>query len=175
MKALFLDRDGTIIFHKPYLSDPAQVELLPGAAVALRRAIALNYRLFLFTNQSGIGRGFYTLEDARRCNARMEDLIGLGSPLFMDSCIAAEAPDQESRYRKPSPRFIAESVARFGLNPACCWMVGDNECDIQSGERAGIQVAALCSGVVSAEAWTRWPRPGLPVFQSLLDFANALG
>ncbi|MFI5337077.1 MAG: HAD-IIIA family hydrolase, partial [Opitutales bacterium] len=70
-RALFLDRDGTLILDKDYLADPAGVELLPGAAAALQRARTLGYRLFLFTNQSGIGRGFHTIEDAHRCNARM--------------------------------------------------------------------------------------------------------
>ena len=61
--ALFLDRDGTLILDKHYLADPADVELLPGVPEALRRARSLGYELFLFTNQSGIGRGLFTLED----------------------------------------------------------------------------------------------------------------
>ena len=79
-QALFLDRDGTLIVDKVYLADPAGVELIPGAADALRRARALGYRLFLFTNQSGIGRGYHTLEDTQRVNARLEELLGLPRP-----------------------------------------------------------------------------------------------
>ena len=60
-KALFLDRDGTLIFDKHYLSDPAGVELIPGVTDALRKAKELGYQLFLFTNQSGVARGVYTL------------------------------------------------------------------------------------------------------------------
>lgn len=76
-KALFLDRDGTIIADKHYLADPAGVELLPGAREALHGFLADGWRLFLFTNQSGVGHGLFTLEDARRCNARMDELLGL--------------------------------------------------------------------------------------------------
>ena len=67
-KALFLDRDGTLILDKHYLADPAGVELIPGVAAALSRARSLGYRVFILTNQSGIGRGLYTLDAVHRCN-----------------------------------------------------------------------------------------------------------
>ena len=103
-RALFLDRDGTLILDKHYLADPAGVELIPGVAAALQRARALGYQLFLFTNQSGIARGLHTLEDVHRCNTRMEELLQLPLPLFTDICIATEGPDEPQQYRKPSPR-----------------------------------------------------------------------
>ena len=174
MKALFLDRDGTIILDKHYLADPAGVELLPGAAESLRRARDLGYRLFLFTNQSGIGRGLHTLDDVLRCNARMEELLGLGSPLFTDICIAPESPDQPSSYRKPSPRFILESIARHGLDPAQCWMVGDREGDVQSGLNAHIRAAAVCTGKHDAAAWAALAVPGVTVFPSIVEFVASL-
>ena len=147
-KALFLDRDGTVIVDKVYLADPAGVELIPGAAEALGRARQLGYRLFLFTNQSGIGRGYHTLEDSHRVNARLEELLGLTPPVFADTCIAPEGPGQPVAYRKPSPRFILESIARHGLDPARCWMVGDSAADIGSALAAGIKVAAVRTGRV---------------------------
>ena len=72
-KALFLDRDGTLIIDKVYLSDPAGVEPIPGTAQALKKARDLGYLLFLFTNQSGIGRGLHSIEDTHRVNARMAE------------------------------------------------------------------------------------------------------
>jgi D-glycero-D-manno-heptose 1,7-bisphosphate phosphatase len=173
-KALFLDRDGTLIVDKNYLADPAGVELLPGVAGALREARALGYQLFLFTNQSGIGRGLHSLDDALRCNARMEELIGLPAPLFDDICIAPESPDQESRYRKPSPRFILESIARHGLEATACWMVGDREADIQAGRNAGIRVAAVCTGKFDAGGWAALALRDLPVFPSFVEFVASL-
>jgi HAD superfamily hydrolase (TIGR01662 family) len=96
-KALFLDRDGTLIFDKVYLADPAGVELIPGAADALRHARSLGYKLFLFTNQSGIGRGLHTIEDTHRVNARMEEMLGLPRPTFEGICIAPEHPERSPR------------------------------------------------------------------------------
>jgi D-glycero-D-manno-heptose 1,7-bisphosphate phosphatase len=173
-KALFLDRDGTLILDKHFLADPAGVEVIPGVPAALERARALGYRLFLFTNQSGIGRGLHSLEDALRCNARMEELIGLPAPLFEDVCIAPEAPDKPSDYRKPSPRFIVESLARHGLDRQHCWMVGDRDADVQAGLGANIHVAAVCTGKYDAAAWTARAIPGLPVFPSVVEFISTL-
>lgn len=173
-KALFLDRDGTLIVDKHFLADPAGVEVIPGVPAALRRARELGYKLFLFTNQSGIGRGLHTLDDALRCNARMEELLGLPAPLFEDTCIAPEAPDQESVYRKPSPRFILESIARHGLDRAHCWMVGDREADVQAGRNAGIRTAAVCTGKHDATAWAALKLPDVPVFPSFVEFVHSL-
>lgn len=162
-RALFLDRDGTLIVDRPYLADPAGVELLPGVQEALGTARDLGYRLFLFTNQSGIGRGYFTLADAMACNARLVELLDLGPDVFADICIAPEAPDQPSRYRKPSPAFISESIARHGLDPACCLMVGDRPSDVQAGLNAGIGGAAVCTGELTADEWRTLALPSVSI------------
>ena len=173
-KALFLDRDGTLILDKDYLADPAGVELIPGAADALRRARSLGYKLFLFTNQSGIGRGLHTIEDTHRVNARMEEMLGLPRPLFDDICIAPKAPEQPSLYRKPSPRYIIETITRYNLDARHCWMVGDREADIQAGYRANIFVAAVCTGKLTAAEWAAVAPKRVPIFPSIAEFAASL-
>ena len=173
-KALFLDRDGTLILDKHFLADPAGVELIPGVADALRRARALGYQLFLATNQSGIGRGLHTLDDAHRVNARMEELLGLPWPIFDEICIAPEAPDQPSLYRKPSPRFIHEMLAKHHLAPDQCWMVGDRESDLLAGLNAGIHAVAVCTGKYDAATWrTRLPA-GAVLFPDFAGFVATL-
>ena len=171
---MFLDRDGTLIIDKNYLFDPAGVELIPGVAGALQRARALGYHLFLFTNQAGVARGMYALEDVLRCNTRMDELLQLPLPVFTDICIATEGPDAPQVYRKPSPRFILESIARHGLDPGQCWMVGDRESDIDAGLNAHIRSAAVCTGKHDAKAWAAIARPGVPVFPSFVEFVASL-
>jgi D-glycero-D-manno-heptose 1,7-bisphosphate phosphatase len=173
-KALFIDRDDTLIVDKVYLSDPAGVELLPGVVEGLRRARELGYKLFLFTNQSGIGRGYYTMEDAHRVNARMEELIGLPRPLFVEIGIAPEAPEQPSLYRKPSPRFILEMIAKHHLDPAQCIMVGDRESDIEAGLNAKIPTVAICTGRVTEDKWRALAYPGVAVYPDFSAFAATL-
>jgi D-glycero-D-manno-heptose 1,7-bisphosphate phosphatase len=173
-KALFLDRDGTLIFDKHYLSDPAGVELIPGVTEALRQARQLGYRLFILTNQSGIGRGLHKLEDVVRCNNRMEELLGLSPPAFDGICIAPEGPDDPVVYRKPSPRYLLETIERFRLEPKHCWMIGDRAGDITTGLNARVRVAAVCTGKHSAQDWAQLALPDVPVFASLREFVATL-
>ena len=173
-RALFLDRDGTLIVDKVYLADPAGVELIAGAAEGLRRARSLGYKLFLFTNQSGIGRGLHTIEDTHRVNARMEELLGLPAPVFDGTCIAPEAPGQPSAYRKPSPRFIQETLSEHALDPAGCWMVGDSPADVGAALAAGIRAAAVRTGKVPPEAIPGVAEGKVPVFDDFGAFAASL-
>jgi D-glycero-D-manno-heptose 1,7-bisphosphate phosphatase len=173
-KALFLDRDGTLIVDKVYLADPAGVELIPGTAGALRRARQLGYQLFLFTNQSGIGRGYHTLEDTQRVNARLEEMLGLGSPLFDGVCIAPEGPGEPLVYRKPSPRFILETIEQHQLDPAACWMVGDAASDFAAARAAGIQAVAVRTGKIDPDSLPEVARDRIPVYANLAAFAATL-
>ncbi len=152
--ALFLDRDGVIIHDVGYLSEPAGVKLLPGARAALVRALK-THRLFVLTNQSGIGRGYYTREDAEAVNARMLHLLHLPPPGIEQLAMAPERPDEPPTYRKPSPRFILETIARAQLDPEQCWMVGDRLSDLQAGIRASIRAALLTPGAITPDATTR--------------------
>lgn len=173
-RALFLDRDGTLIVDKVYLSDPDGVELIPGVLEGLRRARSLGYSLFLFTNQSGIGRGYYTLREALAVNARLESMLGLPAPVFTETCIAPEAPGQPMVYRKPSPRFILESIERHGLDPRRCWMVGDSAADLQAGLAAGVRVAAVRTGKVDPSALPEVADGRAELFPNFGAFAASL-
>jgi D-glycero-D-manno-heptose 1,7-bisphosphate phosphatase len=173
-RALFLDRDGTLIIDKVYLADPVGVELIPGSATALRRARELGYRLFLFTNQSGIGRGYHTIDDTHRVNARLEELLGLAPPVFDEICIAPEAPGQPSAYRKPSPRFILEMIARHELDPAQCYLIGDNVSDHRAALNAGIRPIMVRTGKIDPGSFPEVARNGSPVFANLAAFIQTL-
>lgn len=173
-RALFLDRDGTLIVDRDYLHDPAGVELLPGVSEALRHAKKLGYRLYLFTNQSGIGRGYFSLQDVHRCNARMLELIGLGPDLFAGECIAPERPEEPSTYRKPSPAYILETLASDRLDPRQCHMIGDKEADVLAGLGAGIDAVAVCTGKHDAAAWQSRLPAGARLFRDLAAFVATL-
>jgi D-glycero-D-manno-heptose 1,7-bisphosphate phosphatase len=173
-RALFLDRDGTLIVDRVYLADPAGVEVIPGAAEGLRRARELGFKLFLFTNQSGIGRGLHTVEDALRVNARMEEMLGLPAPVFERTCIAPEAPGEPSAYRKPSPRFILEMIAEHRLDPVQCWMVGDSPADVRAALAAGIRAVAVRTGRVPPETIPEVAQGKVPVFPDLGTFVGSL-
>lgn len=145
-KALFLDRDGTLIIDKHYLKDPDDVELVSGVGHFLKEAKAAGYLLFMFTNQSGISRGYHTIEDTVCCNQRMLELLNLPKDYFTEICIAPETPTDPQVYRKPSPRFILEMVDKYNLDPKLCWMIGDHLNDLKAGINAGINSAWVQTG-----------------------------
>lgn len=143
--ALFLDRDNTLIEDAGYQSDPSRIVPLPGAASALQLAHGLGYALFLFTNQSGVARGYFSLSRAIECCRATAVALGIGVDGFTAIGIAPEHPDATPVYRKPSPRFILESIHRYNLDPSRSWMVGDRPSDITAGIAAGIRTVAIAS------------------------------
>jgi D-glycero-D-manno-heptose 1,7-bisphosphate phosphatase len=174
--ALFLDRDGTLIRHVHYLHDPAGVELLSGTREALARARSLGYILFLHTNQSGVGRGMFTLAQAEACNRRLLELLQLGDDVFAEICVAPEAPDQPVAYRKPSPRFAREMAAKHRLDLARSWMIGDNVADVETAFAAGMRAVALAGDHFSAQQLADWAaaRRDVVVSPSLAAFVESL-
>ncbi|MEM0966881.1 MAG: HAD-IIIA family hydrolase [Verrucomicrobiota bacterium] len=164
--ALFLDRDGTLIRDQNYLSDPSKVEPLPGAGEALLRCRKAGLLLFLFTNQSGIGRGYFSMEDAEACNRATEVRLGLTGG-FDEICIAPETPEDPPVYRKPSPRFILEMIAKHNLEPSRVWMIGDRASDVEAG------LAADVHGVLIAEP-NRHKESKWPVFSTVAKFVEWL-
>jgi D-glycero-D-manno-heptose 1,7-bisphosphate phosphatase len=147
IKALILDRDGTLIEHVPYLDDPAEVNLLPGVVDGLKAAIDSGILLFLHSNQSGVGRGMFDLEAAEACNARMIDLLGLGKAVFSRICLAPEAPEDPAIYRKPSPRFAFEIIRDFELSPDQICYVGDRWSDLATATAAGTRAVGVATGL----------------------------
>ncbi len=175
LQAVFLDRDGTLIENRHYLAAPAGVALLPGVREAITVVRDHGAKLFLFTNQSGVGRGYFTLADVDAVNARMIEMLGLGMDLFTAVCVAPERPDEPAAYRKPSPRFIREMLAAYDIPAQAAWMVGDSPADWQAGLNAGVRVAALVgAGAKDSVAENLLQDPGVTPFASLLDWARSL-
>ena len=143
LRAIFLDRDGTLIVEKNYLHRPEDVEIFPGAGAALKRLMDAGFQLIIVTNQSGIGRGYYTLADAERVNGRVCDDLARDGVRFEKCYIAPEAPDQPSRVRKPSPQFLFDARDEFGLSLAESFMVGDKLIDLECGWNAGVKKSIL--------------------------------
>ncbi len=172
--AVFLDRDGTLIKNQHYLFDPSGVVILPGVRAALGRLRDAGVLLFLFTNQSGVGRGYFTLADVERVNRRMIELLALGDDLFTATCIAPERPDEPAVYRKPSPRFITEMLAEHGIDRDRAWMLGDAPSDWEAGINAGIRSAAIVADPAVDTDRQRRETLGVRAYPGLLDWVEAV-
>lgn len=142
-RAVFLDRDGTLIAEKNYLHRPEDVEVFPGTGAALKKLSDAGFKLIVITNQSGIGRGYFTLADAERVNERVNRELARDGVHFEKTYIAPEAPDQPSRGRKPSPQFLFDARDEFDLNLAESFMVGDKLIDLECGWNAGVKKSIL--------------------------------
>ena len=156
-RAIFLDRDGTLIAEREYLSDPAQVELIPGVPQALQRLQRSGFRLILVTNQSGIGRGYFTESDMHQVNRRLAELLVPHHVRIERIYFAPEAPDQPSPGRKPSPHFLFQARDELGLDLAQSYMVGDKLSDLECGWNAGVRQCLLVRTGYGAETEVRHP------------------
>jgi D-glycero-D-manno-heptose 1,7-bisphosphate phosphatase len=141
--AVFLDRDGTMIEEREYLADPAGVKVFPGVGSALRRLQDAGFRLVMVTNQSGIGRGYYSESDMHRVNARLDELLAADGVRIDRVYFAPEAPDQPSRGRKPSPQFLFDARDELGIDLARSYMIGDKLIDLECGWNAGVRRSIL--------------------------------
>jgi D-glycero-D-manno-heptose 1,7-bisphosphate phosphatase len=175
-KALILDRDGTLLEHVPYLHEVEKVRLLPDVAEALRLAQHHGALLFLHTNQSGVGRGYFPLEAAHSCNDRMIAQLDIGENPFERICIATETPDEDSLYRKPSPLFAREICAQWQLSPSELCYIGDNASDLATADAAGTNGVGLTTGLhdIATDLKTLQLSRTYSIFTSLLDACQFL-
>jgi D-glycero-D-manno-heptose 1,7-bisphosphate phosphatase len=144
-RALFLDRDGVINIDHGYVHRPEEFVFVPGILELMRDAQERGYLPIIVTNQSGIGRGYYTREQFEALTAWMLTKmraagIGIGrSQVF--AC--PHAPEEGCRCRKPEPGMILEAAERFDLDLPNSWMIGDKVSDMQAACRAGVGHALL--------------------------------
>ena len=150
-RAVFLDRDGTLIVEKNYLSKPADVAVFPGVGPALRKLQDGGFRLFIVSNQSGVGRGYFTLADVENVNRHLGSELARDGVRFEKMYIAPEAPDQPSRGRKPSPQLLFDARDEFGLDLSQSYLIGDKLSDLEAGWNAGVKKSLLVRTGYGAE------------------------
>jgi D-glycero-D-manno-heptose 1,7-bisphosphate phosphatase len=141
-----LDRDGTIIVERNYLSKPEQIELLPGAAAGMRRLIAHGYRLLVVTNQSGIGRGYFDLAALDAIHERFRSMLAAEGVSVDGIYFCPHTPADACTCRKPETGMLLQAAADFGFRLADCVVVGDKPCDIDMGRAVGATTFLVRSG-----------------------------
>lgn len=150
-RAVFLDRDGVLIEERYYLHKLEDVVIFPGVGEALKRLQDAGFLLFIVTNQSGVGRGYYTMADVERVHRHLEMEFARDGVQFTKIYVAPEAPDQPSRGRKPSPQFLFDARDEFGVDLAQSCMVGDKLIDLECGWNAGVKHCLLVRTGYGAE------------------------
>ena len=179
-RAVFLDRDGTMIVDKGYISHPAQVKLLPGVPEALAVLQGMGFKLIVISNQSGIGRGMMTVRDVDRVNRRVYDLFSERGVLLTDFYYCPHRPEDRCGCRKPKSGLLFQAMKDYQIDAGPSFFAGDKWTDVLAAQGAGVRpvlLAAACESLGSRHhALTSDSLLGLPVIftDSLLSWTSQL-
>lgn len=149
---VLLDRDGTIIVERHYLSDPAQVELIPGAAQGLWEMQKMGLGLVAITNQSGIGRGYFSLARLTEIHQRMCQLLAVEGVDLDRIYYCPHRPEDNCLCRKPLTGMVQLAAKELGFDPQHSFVIGDKPCDIELGQRVGATTFLVRTGYGAAIA-----------------------
>ena len=160
-RAVFLDRDGTLIDDVGYISDPEDVRLVPGAADALRALRDAGFRLVVVSNQSGLGRGLITQERADAVHQRLVQELERAGAQIDAAYYCPHTPEEGCDCRKPLPGLLLDAARELGLDLERSFMVGNSDVDVAAGEAAGARAILLADSTDWPEAVRRiqsWSR-----------------
>jgi D-glycero-D-manno-heptose 1,7-bisphosphate phosphatase len=169
-RAVFLDRDGTLVEEVAYLHQPERVALLPGAAAALRGLAGAGFALVVVTNQAGVARGYYDEAAVAAIQRRLAELLAAEGvqldgiwycPHHPGGSVPAYA--RACPGRKPAPGMLHAAAAALGLDLARSWMVGNHPDDAAAARAAGASPLFVTTG----DGATRHPPPDVPVHPDL--------
>lgn len=179
-KAVFLDRDGTLIEDRGYISDPEDVALLPGCVESIRRLADAGYLIVVVSNQSGIARGLFDEETLDEVHARFEELlaeedVGIDGAYY---CPYLDGPDakvkayrRDSELRKPKPGMLLQAARELNIDLKRSWMIGDSPRDMEAGRLAHCTSILLCD---DPDAMPETPGDAVHVASTLLEAADVI-
>jgi D-glycero-D-manno-heptose 1,7-bisphosphate phosphatase len=153
IKAIFLDKDGTLVDDLPRCTDLRKLRLCSGAGAALRLLAQLDYRFFVVSNQDGVALGTLKLTDLQAIEHRLADLL-FRENLTLDGCYfcphhpagSVNGYAVECLCRKPMPGMLVQAARERHIDLASSWMLGDMLNDIEAGNRAGCRTVLVDTG-----------------------------
>ena len=158
-KAIFLDRDDTLIEDPGYINNPEQVTLLDGVAEALIQLKALGYLLVVVSNQSAVARGIVTEKVLSQIHNRLEQLLSEKGASLDKIYYCPYHPDgviqkyrKQSKFRKPNPGMLLEAADDMNIEVGESWCIGNSSSDVEAGQRAGCRTVLLDSPSRQKEA-----------------------
>jgi len=172
-RAVFLDRDGVLNEDVGYVGQPERFRIFPFVGEALRLLAGKGFVLFIVTNQSGVARGYFTMEDVRHLHQILANAVRPWGVKFADIFVSPHHPDTPNDTRKPSPKFVLEAAREHHLDLASSYVIGDRATDLEMGCNAGCRVVLVRSG----EGRETEKLPGVKfdfVFDDLLEAARKL-
>ncbi|HSJ54531.1 MAG TPA: HAD family hydrolase [Anaerolineae bacterium] len=184
-RAVFLDKDGTLVENVPYNVDPGRIRLMPGAARALSRLRADGYLLIVVSNQSGVARGYFSIDALHGVEERLRELLAEAGAGFDGFYYCPHHPEGsvepyaiDCSCRKPNPGLITRAAQEHGVDLARSWLVGDILDDVEAGRRAGCRTILLDNGnetewLLSARRLPHYLAPGLLEAETVISAVDA--
>ena len=166
-----LDRDGTIIKKCHYLSDPLQVELIPGASRGLRQLMDLGLGLVVITNQSAVGRGYLSTSKLGLIHKRLSELLDAEGVHLKGIYVCPHTPQDDCSCRKPRTGLLELAARELDFEPRSCFVIGDQVSDVGLGQRAGATTFLVRTGY-GAELAGEGTCPSDYIVDSLFDAAQ---
>jgi D-glycero-D-manno-heptose 1,7-bisphosphate phosphatase len=143
---IVLDRDGTIIEEREYLSQPEQVTLIPGAGAALRELQQMGFGLVVITNQSGVGRGIFDQAQLEHVHERLRELLSREGVHLDGLYVCPHKPDDNCACRKPKLGLLQKAAEDLGFRLENSIVIGDKESDVEMGRTAGATTILVRTG-----------------------------
>jgi histidinol-phosphate phosphatase family protein len=144
-KAVFFDRDGTLIVDRAYLNDPDAIEYLPNVFAPLKRLRDAGFYFVVVTNQSGVPRGLVTLKNLAEIHRRIRFSFAEHGVDFLDFYFAPYHTDHDHLFRKPNPGMLLQAAQEYHIDLGRSWMIGDKMTDVEAGHRAGTKTVLFNS------------------------------
>jgi histidinol-phosphate phosphatase family protein len=148
MKAVFLDRNGTLIVEPPdeRVDSIAKLHLFPDTLKAMKRLAELEYSVVIVTNQAGIAEGRLTEEDFDRLNDIVLELLSSTGVKVLKTYVCPHQPKDKCECRKPKPKLLFDAAREFTIDTKSSYMIGDRESDILAGKAAGLKTILVKTG-----------------------------
>ncbi len=154
--AVFLDRDGTVNVDYGFVAKPEDVKLLPGVVEAIRELNQAGIPVFIISNQSGVGRGYYTADDVKAVNEEIRQQLAEQGAKVQDFYYCPHAPEEGCDCRKPKLGMLTKAVRDWGTDLSCSYVVGDKPSDAEMGRNAGGKGIIVLTGQSQRKEVASW-------------------
>lgn len=155
MRAVFVDRDGTLMVDPVYARSPDQVRLLPGAAEGLRMLEEKGFSIVIVTNQSGLARGYFDEHNLAAVNARLRDELRARGAAFRALYYCPHHPEEDCSCRKPRPGLLLRAADELNLDLSASFTIGDRGWDIEAGKAAGTRTVLISDNAMDDDGSKR--------------------
>ena len=168
---VLLDRDGTLIKEQGYISDPEQVVLFPHTVEGLLIFRRMGFGLLVITNQSGIGRGYFTVSDYGKVTSRLRLLLEESEVLLDGTLMCPHTPEEHCSCRKPKTGLVEKAAKEFRFDPKQCIVIGDKLSDMKLAQNLGCRSILVRTGY-GGDTEKNYPRIWDDAVENILEAAS---